>query len=58
MPCCLVRSIISIVPQTPDLFEGTLRDNIDPVGEYGDSDIWVALEQVRFWLCSDCNILQ
>ncbi|KAJ2933863.1 hypothetical protein H1R20_g3220, partial [Candolleomyces eurysporus] len=42
-----LRSIISIVPQTPDLFEGTLRDNIDPVGEYTDSDIWVALEQAH-----------
>ncbi|KAF6761448.1 metal resistance protein YCF1 [Ephemerocybe angulata] len=42
-----LRSGISIVPQTPDLFEGTLRDNIDPVGEYEDQDIWVALEQAH-----------
>ena len=41
-----VRSVISIVPQNPDLFEGTLRENIDPVGEYQDADIWVALEHV------------
>lgn len=41
-----VRSAISIVPQSPDLFEGTLRDNIDPVGEHTDADIWVALDQV------------
>ena len=47
-----VRSIISIVPQTPDLFEGTLRDNIDPVGEYTDSDIWAALEQVPLFFQS------
>ncbi|KAF8436032.1 hypothetical protein L210DRAFT_3632182 [Boletus edulis BED1] len=39
-----LRSMISIVPQSPDLFEGTLRENIDPVGEYQDADIWVALE--------------
>lgn len=43
----LVRSSISIVPQTPDLFEGTLRDNIDPLNAYTDHEIWVALEQVR-----------
>jgi ABC-type transport system involved in cytochrome bd biosynthesis fused ATPase/permease subunit len=43
----LVRSALSIVPQSPDLFEGTLRENIDPVGEYSDADIWLALEQVH-----------
>lgn len=42
-----VRSAISIVPQSPDLFEGTIRDNIDPMGTSTDTDIWVALEQVR-----------
>ena len=36
-----VRSAISIVPQSPDLFEGTVRENIDPVGEHSDADIWV-----------------
>ena len=41
-----MRSAISIVPQSPDLFEGTLRENIDPVGEHSDVDIWVALDQV------------
>ena len=43
-----VRSAISIVPQSPDLFEGTLRENIDPVGEHSDVDIWIALDQVYF----------
>ena len=42
-----MRSAISIVPQSPDLFEGTIRDNIDPMGTSIDADIWVALEQVR-----------
>jgi ABC-type multidrug transport system fused ATPase/permease subunit len=42
-----VRSGISIVPQSPDLFEGTLRENVDPVGEYEDIDIWTVLKQVR-----------
>ena len=41
-----VRSGISIVPQSPDLFEGTLRENIDPIGEHADVDIWIALGQV------------
>ncbi len=42
-----VRSAISIVPQSPDLFEGTIRENIDPTGAYQDADIWVAIEHVR-----------
>ena len=42
-----MRSGISIVPQSPDLFEGTIRENIDPTGVSQDADIWVALEQVR-----------
>lgn len=43
----VVRSGISIVPQSPDLFEATLRENIDPVGEHSDADIWVAIEQAH-----------
>ncbi|KAG6899872.1 hypothetical protein C0993_005842 [Termitomyces sp. T159_Od127] len=42
-----LRSNISIVPQSPDLFEGTLRENIDPVGEHTDADIWNALSQAH-----------
>ena len=40
-----MRSAISIVPQSPDLFEGTIRENIDPTGAHQDAEIWVALEQ-------------
>ena len=32
-----LRSAMTIVPQSPDLFEGTMRENIDPVGEYQDA---------------------
>jgi ABC-type multidrug transport system fused ATPase/permease subunit len=42
-----LRSVISIVPQSPDMFEGTLRENIDPVGEHQDADIWAALEHAH-----------
>lgn len=42
-----MRSGISIVPQSPDLFEGTIRENIDPTGASQDADIWVALEQTH-----------
>jgi ATP-binding cassette subfamily C (CFTR/MRP) protein 4 len=39
--------VISIVPQNPVLFSGTLRKNLDPLNEYSDVDIWNALEQVE-----------
>ncbi|KAI0080155.1 metal resistance protein YCF1 [Panus rudis PR-1116 ss-1] len=39
-----LRSAISIVPQSPDLFEGTIRENVDPTGEHQDAEIWTALE--------------
>ncbi|KAG6328126.1 hypothetical protein ID866_10963, partial [Astraeus odoratus] len=32
---------------SPDLFEGTLRENIDPVGEHHDVDIWTSLQHSR-----------
>jgi ABC-type multidrug transport system fused ATPase/permease subunit len=40
-----LRSIISIIPQDPQLFEGTIRDNVDPTHAASDADIWLALEQ-------------
>lgn len=42
-----VRSAISIIPQESQMFEGTMRENVDPTGVHEDADIWTALEQAH-----------
>ncbi|KAJ8684020.1 hypothetical protein QAD02_019812, partial [Eretmocerus hayati] len=42
-----LRSNISIIPQEPVLFTGTLRQNLDPLDEHTDEELWQALEEVE-----------
>lgn len=42
-----LRSNLSIIPQDPTLFEGSMRLNLDPLGMYSDAEIWEALDKCQ-----------
>uniref|UniRef100_A0A182NL49 Uncharacterized protein n=1 Tax=Anopheles dirus TaxID=7168 RepID=A0A182NL49_9DIPT len=47
VPLETLRAHVSIIPQDPVLFSGTLRRNLDPFEAYPDAALWRALELVE-----------
>uniref|UniRef100_A0A915BDK8 ABC-type glutathione-S-conjugate transporter n=1 Tax=Parascaris univalens TaxID=6257 RepID=A0A915BDK8_PARUN len=47
MPLEVLRSRLTIVPQDPVLFSGTLRMNLDPFEHFTDSVLWTALKMAH-----------
>lgn len=42
-----LRKSLSIIPQMPILFSGTVRFNLDPFQEHNDADLWEALDRAH-----------
>lgn len=42
-----LRGRLSIIPQDPTMFEGTVRGNLDPLNEYSDQRIWEILDKCQ-----------
>ncbi|RMZ80548.1 hypothetical protein DV737_g2910, partial [Chaetothyriales sp. CBS 132003] len=52
-----LREAITIVPQDPTLFSGTLRNNLDPFELYTDEEIFTALRSVQLISSSSTSTL-
>ncbi|KAI8993635.1 P-loop containing nucleoside triphosphate hydrolase protein [Pilobolus umbonatus] len=52
-----LRSKLTIIPQDPTLFSGSLRSNMDPFDQFDDEEIFVALRRVHLISSDDDSML-
>ncbi|CAB4255585.1 similar to Saccharomyces cerevisiae YHL035C VMR1 Vacuolar membrane protein involved in multiple drug resistance and metal sensitivity [Maudiozyma barnettii] len=50
-----LRRALTIIPQDPTLFAGTIKSNLDPYNEYQDNDIFAALRRVNLVTQNELN---
>ncbi|GLE01112.1 hypothetical protein PINS_up009925 [Pythium insidiosum] len=49
LPIPVLRSKLTIIPQDPMLFSGSLRLNLDPFDEKNDAELWEVLKKVHLY---------
>jgi ATP-binding cassette subfamily C (CFTR/MRP) protein 1 len=46
IPLGRLRPALSIIPQEPVVFSGTVRSNLDPFAEFQDHELWEVIREV------------